>query len=166
MLLLNKKDIEKSVDLDGMMDQIEEAYKIFESGAYYMPPRPTVEHDNKTLIYMPCYTKDSLGTKMLTIFPENASLGLPSIDGLVLMNDPKTGKPLAILDGQTVTAYRTGAVGGVGKRLPHGRNCGRRRTGISFGALCMQGERYPHCLCVQSQWTGLDRLSGTFRKSD
>ena len=48
MLLLNKKDIEKSVDLDGMMDQIEEAYKIFESGAYYMPPRPTVEHDNKT----------------------------------------------------------------------------------------------------------------------
>ena len=127
MLLLNKKDIEKSVDLDGMMDQIEEAYKIFESGAYYMPPRPTVEHDNKTLIYMPCYTKDSLGTKMLTIFPENASLGLPSIDGLVLMNDPKTGKPLAILDGQTVTAYRTGAVGGVGirhlsrERLPHGR---------------------------------------------
>ena len=63
MLLLNKKDIEKSVDLDGMMDQIEEAYKIFESGAYYMPPRPTVEHDNKTLIYMPCYTKDSLGDK-------------------------------------------------------------------------------------------------------
>ena len=116
MLLLNKKDIEKSVDLDGMMDQIEEAYKIFESGAYYMPPRPTVEHDNKTLIYMPCYTKDSLGTKMLTIFPENVSLGLPSIDGLVLMNDPKTGKPLAILDGQTVTAYRTGAVGGVGIR--------------------------------------------------
>ena len=116
MLLLNKKDIEKSVDLDGMMDQIEEAYKIFESGAYYMPPRPTVEHDNKTLIYMPCYTKDSLGTKMLTIFPENVSLGLPSIDGLVLMNDPKTGKPLAILDGQTVSAYRTGAVGGVGIR--------------------------------------------------
>ena len=132
MLLLNKKDIEKSVDLDGMMDQIEEAYKIFESGAYYMPPRPTVEHDNKTLIYMPCYTKDSLGTKMLTIFPENAGLGLPSIDGLVLMNDPKTGKPLA----------------------------------ISSGAVCMQGERDPHCLCVQSQWTGLDRLSGTFRKSD
>ena len=29
MLLLNKKDIEKSVDLEGMIDQIEEAYKIF-----------------------------------------------------------------------------------------------------------------------------------------
>ena len=72
---------------------------------------------------------------MLTIFPENASLGLPSIDGLVLMNDPKTGKTLAILDGQTVTAYRTGAVGGVGIRHLSRKDChtvgicGRRRTG-------------------------------------
>ena len=152
------------------MDQIEEAYKIFESGAYYMPPRPTVEHDNKTLIYMPCYTKDSLGTKMLTIF-RNVSLGLPSIDGLVLMNDPKTGKPLAILDGQTVTAYRTGAVGGVGirhlsRKIATRSELWAQATGISSGALCMQGQRDPHCLCVQSQWTGLDRLSGTFRKSD
>lgn len=123
MLLLNKKDIEQSVDLDGMMDQIEEAYRIFASGAYYMPPRPTVEHDNKTLIYMPCYTNNSLGTKMLTIFPENAKIGLPSIDGLVLMNDPMTGKPLAILDGQTVTAYRTGAVGGVAIRHLSRKDC-------------------------------------------
>lgn len=123
MLLLNKSDIEKSVNLDEMMDQIEEAYRIFASGAYYMPPRPTVEYDNKTLIYMPCYTKKSLGTKMLTIFPENAKAGLPSIDGLVLMNDPKTGKPLAILDGQTVTAYRTGAVGGVAIRHLSRKDC-------------------------------------------
>lgn len=123
MLLLNKKDIEKSVDLNGMMDQIEDAYRIFASGEYYMPPRPTVEHDNKTLLYMPCFTNSSLGTKMLTIFPENASMGLPSIDGLVLMNDPKTGKPLAILDGQTVTAYRTGAVGGVAIRHLSRKDC-------------------------------------------
>ncbi len=34
MLLLNKKDIEKSVDLDGMMDQIEEAYKMMIERGY------------------------------------------------------------------------------------------------------------------------------------
>ena len=39
------------------------------------------------------------------------------------MNDPKTGKPLAILDGQTVTAYRTGAVGGVGIRHLSRKDC-------------------------------------------
>ena len=116
MLFLNKSDIEKTVDLDEMMNQIEEAYRIFGANEFYMPERPVIAHENKTLIYMPCFTKDSLGTKMLTIFPENAALGLPSIDGLVFLNDPKTGKPIAIMNGQAVTAYRTGAVGGVGIR--------------------------------------------------
>ena len=116
MLFLNKSDIEKTVDLNEMMDQIEEAYRIFGADEYYMPERPVITHENQTLIYMPCFTKTSLGTKMLTIFPENAKLGLPSIDGLVFLNDPQTGKPIAIMNGQAVTAFRTGAVGGVGMR--------------------------------------------------
>lgn len=116
MIFLGKEEIEKLVDPQEMMDQIEEAYRIFGADAYYMPPRPVIEHENKTLIYMPCYTKDVIGTKMLTIFPENANLGLPSIDGLVILNDQVTGAPLAVLDGQSVTAWRTGAVGGVGMR--------------------------------------------------
>ncbi len=116
MLFLNSDDIIRSVDLNSIMDQIEKAYKIFGSGEFYMPPRPTVTYGNQTLIYMPCFTEQSMGTKMLTIFPDNAKLGLPSIDGLVILNDRETGKPTAILDGQAVTAYRTGAVGGVAIR--------------------------------------------------
>lgn len=116
MIFLGKEEIEKLADPNEIMDQVEEAYRIFGAGAYYMPPRPVIEHDNKTLIYMPCYTDRIIGTKMLTIFPENAKLGLPSLDGLVILNDQKTGAPLAILDGQAVTAWRTGAVGGVAIR--------------------------------------------------
>lgn len=116
MIFLGKEEIEKLVDPNEIMDQIEEAYRIFGADAYYMPPRPVIEHENKTLIYMPCFTENVIGTKMLTIFPENAKLGLPSLDGLVILNDRTTGAPLAIMDGQTVTAWRTGAVGGVGIR--------------------------------------------------
>lgn len=123
MIILSKEDIEKLVDPDKMMDQIEEAYKIFGSGEYYMPPRPSVEHDNKTLMYMPCYTKEIIGTKMLTIFPDNAKLGLPSIDGIILLNNAVTGAPEAVLDGQSVTAWRTGAVGGVGIRHLSSKDC-------------------------------------------
>ena len=85
------------MDLQQMMDQIEEAYRIFGKGEFYMP----------------CYTKEVIGTKILSIFPDNASLGLPSIDGIMYLNDYKTGRPLAVMDGQAVTAWRTGAVGGV-----------------------------------------------------
>lgn len=123
MIILSKEDIEKLVDPDKMMDQIEEAYKIFGTGEYYMPPRPSVEHDNKTLMYMPCYTKEIIGTKMLTIFPDNAKLGLPSIDGIILLNNAVTGAPEAVLDGQSVTAWRTGAVGGVGIRHLSRKDC-------------------------------------------
>ena len=77
MIVLSRKEIEELMNLNEMMDQIEEAYRIFGTGEYYMPPRPSVEHENKTLMYMPCYTKDVIGTKILSIFPENAALGLP-----------------------------------------------------------------------------------------
>lgn len=123
MIILSKEEIEQLVDPDEMMDQIEEAYRIFGSGSYYMPPRPTVEHENKTLMYMPCYTKEAIGTKMLTIFPDNAALGLPSIDGIILLNDAVTGAPTAVMDGQSVTAWRTGAVGGVGIRHLSRKDC-------------------------------------------
>ena len=116
MIVLEKQEIESLIDLNQMMDQIEEAYRIFGEGDYYMPPRQAVEDANKSMMYMPCYTKEMIGTKILSIFPDNAKLGLPSIDGVMLLNDYQTGKPLAILDGQTVTAWRTGAVGGVGIR--------------------------------------------------
>ncbi len=123
MIILSKKDIEELVDLNGMMDQIEDAYRIFGAGDFYMPPRPVVEHENKTLMYMPCYTEDIIGTKILSIFPENSKLGLPSIDGVVLLNDHETGAPVAVMDGQCVTAYRTGAVGGVGIRHLSRKDC-------------------------------------------
>ena len=123
MIVLSKEQIEEMVDPDQMMDQIEEAYRIYGSGEFYMPPRPTVEHENKQLMYMPCYTKDIIGTKILSIFPENSKLGLPSIDGIVLLNDYTTGAPLAVMDGQSVTAWRTGAVGGVGIRHLSRKDC-------------------------------------------
>lgn len=123
MIILSKEEIEALAEPNEMMDAIEEAYGIFGANEFYMPPRPVVEHENKTLMYMPCYTKDVIGTKILSIFPENAKLGLPSIDGIVLLNDPVTGAPVAVLDGQAVTAWRTGAVGGVGIRHLSRKDC-------------------------------------------
>lgn len=123
MVILSKDDIEALAEPNEMMDQIEEAYRIFGENAFYMPPRPCVEHENKTLMYMPCYTKEIIGTKILSIFPENSKLGLPSIDGIVLLNDYTTGAPVAVMDGQAVTAWRTGAVGGVGIRHLSRKDC-------------------------------------------
>lgn len=56
---------------------------------------------------------DLLGIKWVTGFPDNRALGLPAIHAIVVLSDPTTGEPGAILDGGPITAERTAAVSGV-----------------------------------------------------
>ena len=56
---------------------------------------------------------DLLGIKWVAGFPENRASGLPAIHAVVILNDPTTGVPRAILDGGPITAQRTAAVSGV-----------------------------------------------------
>lgn len=116
MLYLNEKDINKCISLNEIMNEIEKAYKIYEENKFHMPDRIHVDHKNKTILYMPCFLEDTFGTKVLTVFPENREKSKPVIDGLMLLNDYDTGETVSILDGKTLTALRTGAVGGTGIR--------------------------------------------------
>ena len=116
MLILNEKDMKKTVTYNQVMDRVEEAYRIFQGGNFYMPERPVIMHESNTILFMPCFMPGCFGTKFLTLFPENPAKGFPFIDGLMLLNDHENGKTLAIMDAKFLTALRTGAVGGVGIR--------------------------------------------------
>jgi ornithine cyclodeaminase/alanine dehydrogenase-like protein (mu-crystallin family) len=59
---------------------------------------------------------DLIGAKWITGFPANPALGLPTYHALVLLNDPVTGEPLAVMDGATITAQRTAAMSGAAIR--------------------------------------------------
>lgn len=56
---------------------------------------------------------DLLGIKWIAGFPANRAIGLPAIHGLVILSDPRTGLPRAILDAGQITAERTAAISGV-----------------------------------------------------
>jgi ornithine cyclodeaminase/alanine dehydrogenase-like protein (mu-crystallin family) len=56
---------------------------------------------------------DLVGMKWIAGFPANRARGLPALHGLVLLTDPATGAPTAILDAGPITAERTAAVSGV-----------------------------------------------------
>jgi ornithine cyclodeaminase/alanine dehydrogenase-like protein (mu-crystallin family) len=62
-------------------------------------------------------TDDLIGVKWIAGFPDNPRLGLPTYHALVLLNDPRTGLPLAVMDAGTITAQRTAAVSGAAIRL-------------------------------------------------
>ena len=56
---------------------------------------------------------DLLGIKWVSGFPANAAAGLPAIQATILLDDPRTGRLQAVLDGGPITAQRTAAVSGV-----------------------------------------------------
>ncbi len=116
MLYLNAEQFALAADCNELMDAIERAFTFEHTGSYFMPHRIHLEHQGNTLLYMPCFLDSVFGTKVLNLFPENPKHGLPVISGLMLLNDAKTGIPLAIIDGAAVTAYRTAAVSGLGIR--------------------------------------------------
>src|SRR5260370_15298868 len=56
------------------------------------------------------------GMKWIGGYPENSKRGLPYVTGLLILNDPETGVPIALMDCTWITAQRTGAATAVAAR--------------------------------------------------
>ena len=64
-----------------------------------------------TLLLMPAWKPhDALGVKILNVFPGNNKKGLPGLYSLYCLFDAEHGTPIALLDGNVITARRTAAV--------------------------------------------------------
>ncbi len=116
MRYLSAEQIERAVCCEDLMNAVQRAYTVEQAGSFHMPNRIHLDHNGNTVLYMPCFLESVFSTKILTLVPNNSRRNLPVISGLVLLNDAKTGIPLAIMDGGAVTAYRTGAVSGLAIR--------------------------------------------------
>ncbi|OFH99456.1 L-lysine cyclodeaminase [Clostridium acetireducens DSM 10703] len=114
MLFLSKEDIKNVIDFKEMVEVIEKSMLIYEEGNYVMPDRISVLNEDETYLYMPCFCGDIKGTKFLTLYPENRKHGEAVIQGVMVMNSPKTGKVDCVMDGAAITSFRTGAVGAMG----------------------------------------------------
>ncbi|HXP36089.1 MAG TPA: ornithine cyclodeaminase family protein, partial [Chthoniobacterales bacterium] len=66
---------------------------------------------------MPALTPEGLGQKIVTFYPPNAEKDLPTHMATILLNDPKTGAPLAVMDGRLITEMRTAAVSAAATKL-------------------------------------------------
>ncbi|RFA32671.1 hypothetical protein CAI16_17320 [Virgibacillus dokdonensis] len=110
MLFLSEKDIKQSVSMKEVIDGIDHAYHIYESGEFLAPERMHIEDNANTLLFMPCFTSNVIATKLVTVFPNNQTC--PTIHGLVVLHCKETGEIKAVLNGSYLTGMRTGAIGG------------------------------------------------------
>ncbi len=75
-------------------------------------PKPASTPAAATTSSTPCPLLPALGSagvKWVSGYPGNQLRGLPYINGLLILNDPDTGLPLAVMDCVWITAARTGA---------------------------------------------------------
>ena len=70
------------------------------------------------LLSMPAWSgRLGIGTKLVTVYPDNHKLGLPSIHGVYVLMDAATGRPEAVFDAGELTARRTAAASALASRF-------------------------------------------------
>ena len=112
-LILTERDVREVLTMDETMKAVERAFELHALGKTQMPPKVYLNFEKGDLRAMPAYLDEKAGVKWVNSHPENPRLGLPTVMAVIVYNDPKTGFPLAIMDGTHVTNYRTGAAGGI-----------------------------------------------------
>jgi len=114
LLYLSQADVVSiGLEMAEIIALLTTAFKEKGEGRVEMPPKPGIHPGggDNFIHAMPAYIPalNSAGVKWVSGFPENYQRGLPYITGLLILNDPETGLPLAVMDCEWITAMRTAA---------------------------------------------------------
>jgi ornithine cyclodeaminase len=112
--MLGAAEVRAALPMPKAIAAMKQAYVQFSAGQATVPLRTHVQTEKGVTLLMPAYLHESrnLGVKIISIYGENQKLGLPTISATVMVLDPETGFPLALMNGGSLTAIRTGAGGG------------------------------------------------------
>ncbi|MDI6655598.1 MAG: ornithine cyclodeaminase family protein, partial [Candidatus Hydrothermarchaeota archaeon] len=112
---LSGSEVSKVLEIGEVIKVVEEAFRQHGLKKVQMPPKVYLSFSNGDLRTMPAYIESLgiAGVKIVTAHPENPKKGLPTVMGIIVLNDPETGAPIAVMDGTHLTDVRTGAAGAV-----------------------------------------------------
>src|SRR5947209_18638389 len=120
ILYLSRDDVEKvGLKMADVVEVVEQALREHGNKRVEMPPKPGIHTQPDAFIHaMPAYLPglNGAGMKWIAGYPGNYQKNLPYISGLLILNSPETGLPLAVMDATWITAARTGAVSAVSAR--------------------------------------------------
>jgi ornithine cyclodeaminase/alanine dehydrogenase-like protein (mu-crystallin family) len=123
IVYLSRADVEAArVPMKAIIERLEVAFGEKGRGRVEMPPKPGIHPGppgaDNFIHAMPASVPalGAAGLKWVSGFPGNQSRGLPYISGLLILNDPETGFPKAVMDATWITAMRTGAATAVAVR--------------------------------------------------
>ena len=119
--VLSRSDLERAITMPEAIALMRDAFVRLSTGKVRVPVRMNLplEPDGGRSLFMPAYAPDSghLALKVVAVHPDNPARNLPFIHAVVMVLDSRTGQPLALMDGEFVTALRTGAGSGFATQL-------------------------------------------------
>jgi ornithine cyclodeaminase len=119
MRIIGADEVDAALTFPDLVDHLRQAFR---AGAvqpvrhHHAVERP--DGAASTLLLMPAWTDfmaagtsegGFMGVKVVTVSPDNNSIGKPAVTGVYLLLDGRTGEPLALIDGQRLTQWRTAA---------------------------------------------------------
>lgn len=127
MKIVSAELVDALLDFPALIDALAKAFH----GGIVAPVRHhhTIERRDgadSTMLLMPAWSDFAgeeveadgfMGVKLVTVSPDNNLLGKPAVMGVYLLSDGKTGEPLALIDGQKLTLWRTAAASALAGRF-------------------------------------------------
>lgn len=119
MRVLSGSDVVRALPMPAAIEAVASAFGQFSAGQAVVPLRSRLQTDDGVMLLMPAFMRSSheLAVKLVSVYGDNPKRGLPTVSALVLVFDTDTGRPLALMEGDALTALRTGAAGGLAAKL-------------------------------------------------
>jgi ornithine cyclodeaminase/alanine dehydrogenase-like protein (mu-crystallin family) len=121
ILFLAGDDVRKALPMAEAIGLMRQAFERLSRREVVMPTRQVVRvrEDQAKLLLMPASlpANNRMGVKVVTMLEHAAVVDLPRLHALMLLFDGTTGRPLAVMDGASLTALRTGAASGAATGL-------------------------------------------------
>ncbi|RFC69339.1 MULTISPECIES: ornithine cyclodeaminase family protein [Mesorhizobium] len=145
MITVSSEEVDKALTFAGLVETLRDAFR---AGAvqpvrhHHAVERP--DGATSTLLLMPAWTDlvaagtsqgGYMGVKIVTVSPDNNSIGKPAVMGVYLLLDGVTGEPKALIDGQRLTQWRTACASALASTYLSREDASRHLI-VGAGALC------------------------------
>ena len=117
--VLSAKEVCKALPMADAIEAMKRAFRQLSGGKAELPLRSRIEIEQGFTLFMPAYLHQhsDLAVKIVSVFPQNPEQDLPTIHAAVLLLDSHNGAPIALMEGTSLTAIRTGAASGAATDL-------------------------------------------------
>lgn len=148
MRILSRADVEQAVLMRDAIQVMKEAFAQLSNNETNVPLRLHIplEQHNGVALFMPAFLNKSeaLAVKIVGVHYDNPKRGLPLIHAVVIALDAATGRPLALIEGSSLTGIRTAAGAGAATDFLARADA---RVGVVFGAG-VQGRSAVRAICA------------------